>query len=301
MAALRPSDYARLPTERPNPATRRMDLLSTRRVVALINSQDALVAPAVARVGAAVAKAADAAAKTLAAGGTLLFVGAGTSGRLGVLEAAECPPTFGADPRFVRAEIAGGKGSMFRAKEGAEDDAAAGARAARSLKKGDMLVGIAASGITPFVRSAIETARSRGCATALVTSNPDGASTVAQILIAPRVGPEVLAGSTRLKSGTAAKLVLNTLTTAAMIRLNKVYDHWMVDLKPTNRKLRLRAARMIAELGAVPLSRAEALLDLSGGHVKTAVVMARSSLSREAARRRLAACGGSLRRALGER
>ena len=300
MAALKPSDYARLPTERANPATRHIDRLSTRRVVALINSQDALVAPAVARQGREIARAADAAA-ALSRGGTLLFVGAGTSGRLAVLEAAECPPTFGTDPRRIRAVMAGGKSSVFRAKEGAEDDARAGAAAARELKRGDMLVGIAASGITPFVRAALETAKRRGCATALVTSNPDRAGRVAGILIAPDVGPEVLTGSTRLKSGTAAKLVLNALTTAAMIRLHKVYDHWMVDLKPTNRKLRLRAARLIAELGRVAPERAEALLDESGGHVKTAVVMARLSLTRAHARKRLAAKAGSLRRVLEEK
>lgn len=298
MAALKPSDYARLATERPNPATRDIDRLPTRRVVDLINSQDALVAPAVRREGAAIARAAEAAARALAGGGTLLFVGAGTSGRLGVLEAAECPPTFGTSPRQIRGVIAGGRGSMFKAKEGAEDDAAAGARTAAQLSRGDMLVGIAASGITPFVRSALQAARKRGCATALITSNPDNAGGAADFLIAPRVGPEVLTGSTRLKSGTAAKLCLNALTTAAMIRLNKVYDHWMVDLKPTNRKLRLRAARLIAELGRVPPSRAEALLDASGRHVKTAVVMARRKLDAEEARKLLARHGGSLRKAL---
>jgi N-acetylmuramic acid 6-phosphate etherase len=298
MAALKPSDYARLPTERPNPATRHIDRLSTRRVVALIASQDGLVAPAVAREGRAIARAADAAARTLSRGGTLLFIGAGTSGRLGVLEAAECPPTFGTDPRQIRGVMAGGRSSVFRAKEGAEDDARAGAKAAAALKRGDMVVGIAASGITPFVRAALETAKRRGCATALVTSNPDRAGRVAGILIAPRVGPEVLTGSTRLKSGTAAKLVLNALTTAAMIRLNKVYDHWMVDLKPTNRKLRLRAVRLVCELGRVTPARAETLLDESGAHVKTAVVMARRKTSRAEARKLLSARAGSLRRAL---
>ena len=297
MTALKPSDYARLPTERPNPATRHIDRLSTRRIVELIMSQDALVAPAVGREARAIAKAADAMADSLLNGGRLLFVGAGTSGRLGVLEAAECPATFGTDPRRISAVIAGGRGSVFRAKEGAEDDARAGAAAVGGLGRGDLVVGIAASGITPFVRAALAAARRRGCRTVLVTSG-SLSSGVAEIAINPRVGPEVITGSTRLKAGTAAKLALNALTTAAMIRLHKVYDHWMVDLRPTNRKLRLRAIRLVAELGGVPTARASALLDRAGRHVKTAVLMARLGLSRLRARRRLNRHAGSLRAAL---
>ena len=297
MAALKASDYARLPTERANPATRHIDLLPTRRVVELINAQDALVAPAVKREAPSIARAAEAVARSLANGGTLLFLGAGTSGRLGVLEAAECPPTFGTDPRRIRGVIAGGKASMFRAKERAEDDAAAGAKAVAVLRKGDVAVGIAASGVTPFVRGALAAARKRGCATVLVTSGNPSPGT-AQIAINPRVGPEVVTGSTRLKAGTAAKLVLNALTVSAMVRLNKVYDHWMVDLRPTNHKLRLRAMRLIGELGGVDQKTAERLLEESGRHVKTAVVMARMNLSRVQARRLLAKRRGSLRAAL---
>ncbi|MDE2039965.1 MAG: N-acetylmuramic acid 6-phosphate etherase [Elusimicrobia bacterium] len=299
--ALKASDYARLATERANPATRHIDRLATRRIVELINAQDALVAPAVGRESGRIARAAELAAEALRRGGRLLFVGAGTSGRIGVLEAAECPPTFGTSPRQVRAAIAGGRASVFRAREGAEDDERAGTAAAAGLSCGDMVVGIAASGITPYVRSALGAARRRGCATVLVTSNPAQARGCADVVIAPRVGAEVLTGSTRLKAGTAAKLVLNALTTAAMIRLHKVYDHWMVDLKPTNRKLRLRAVRLVAELGRVSAPRAARLLGRSGGHVKTAVVMARLGLSRASARRLLSSHEGSLRAALERR
>ncbi len=298
--ALKPSEYARLPTERPNPATRDIDRLPTTRVVKLINSQDAIVAPAVGRQAAAIARAADAIAGSLSRGGRLLFVGAGTSGRMGILEAAECPPTFGTDPRQIMGIIAGGNGSVFRAKEGAEDDARAGAAAVRELRAGDVVVGIAASGITPFVRAALDAGRRKGCRTALVTSG-DPPRGCADIVINPRVGPEVITGSTRLKAGTAAKLALNTLTVAAMIRLNKVYDHWMVDLRPTNRKLRLRAIRLISALGRVPVKEAEVLLDRSGRHVKTAVLMARLGLTQRQARHRLSAAEGSLRAALSER
>lgn len=297
--ALKPSEYARLPTERPNPATRDIDRLPTTEVVRLINSEDALVAPAVGRQAAAIARAADAIAASLSRGGRLVFIGAGTSGRMGILEAAECPPTFGTDPRQILGVIAGGRGSVFRAKEGAEDDARAGARAVSELSSGDVVVGIAASGITPFVRAALDAGRRKGCRTVLVTSG-DPVRDSAEIVINPRVGPEVITGSTRLKAGTAAKLALNTLTVAAMIRLNKVYDHWMVDLRPTNRKLRLRAIRLISELGRVPMPDAEQLLERSGRHVKTAVVMARLGLSKRQALARLRSAQGSLRAALGE-
>lgn len=296
--ALKAADYGRLPTERPNPATRDIDLLSTSKIVRLINIQDQGVAPAVGKQGRHIARGADLMARALREGGAVLLVGAGTSGRLCVLEAAECPPTFGTDPRRIRAAIAGGRPSVFHAREGAEDDAAAGAAAASRLRRGDVVVGVAASGITPFVRAALAAARRKGCRTVLVTSNAAPAGNPAELTIAPRVGPEVLAGSTRLKAGTAAKLVLNALTTAAMIRLNKVYDHWMVDLKPTNRKLRLRAVRMTAALAKVSPSRAEQVLRLAGGNIKTAVLMARLKLSRPQAQLRLEARAGSLRRAL---
>ncbi len=300
MALLSARAYARLPTEQPNPRTRDIDRRSTLEIVRLINAEDRRVPLAVARVAREIARGVDALARALSSGGSVLVLGAGTSGRLAVLEAAECPPTFNTSPRQVRAVIAGGRRSVFRAKEGAEDDPVLGRRAAARVRPGDAVVGVAASGVTPFVRAALTEARRRGATTLLVTSNgrPQGAA--ADIVIAPDAGPEVVTGSTRLKSGTAAKLVLNALTTGAMIRVGKVHDHWMVDLKPTSRKLRLRGERIVADLGRVPPARARALMRASGGSVKTAVVMARRRLAADRARAALAAAGGVLRRALAE-
>lgn len=294
--------FRRLPTEQSNPASRGLDKRPLKDLVAVICREDAVVPKAVAKEAPRIAKAAEYAAAALAKGGRVIFVGAGTSGRLGVLEAAEIPPTFGTSPSSVKAIMAGGKAAVFKSKEGAEDDAEEGARRIRKeTRRGDLVVGIAASGVTPFVRGALVEARRRGCRTAFITANNRALANIADVVIAPRTGPEVLAGSTRLKSGTAAKLVLNAMTTAAMSRLNKVYDNWMVDLKPTNKKLVARAVRVIGHLGGVGQAEAEALFASSGRHVKTAVVMARKSLDRRAARRRLALKGGSLRRALEER
>lgn len=291
-----------LPTEQSNPACRGLDKRPLKDLVAVICREDAIVPKAVAKEAPRIAKAAEYAAAALIAGGRVVFVGAGTSGRLGILEAAEIPPTFGTSPWQVRAIMAGGKSSVFKSKEGAEDDAKEGARRVRQeARRGDLVVGIAASGVTPFVRGALVEARRIGCKTAFVTANNRGVAGIADVVIAPRTGPEVLAGSTRLKSGTAAKLVLNAMTTAAMTRLNKVYDNWMVDLKPTNKKLVARAVRVIAHLGRVKPAEAEKLFLDSGRHVKTGVVMARKSLDRRAARKLLALKGGSLRRALEER
>ena len=266
----------------------------------LIINEDRLVPLAIARVTRELAQGVDALAKTLASGGSVLLLGAGTSGRLAVFEAAECPPTFNATPRQIRAVIAGGKRSVFRAKEGAEDEPSLGRKAAESVRYGDCVVGVAASGVTPFVHAALAEAKGRGAATILVTSNGRPQGRHADIVIAPLVGPEVVTGSTRMKAGTAAKLVLNALTTGAMIKIGKVYDHWMVDLKPTSRKLRLRGERIVADLGRVPPARARALLRAADGSVKTAVVMARKRLSAAPAREYLARSGGALRRALGE-
>jgi N-acetylmuramic acid 6-phosphate etherase len=298
VALLSPRVYARLPTEQPNPRTRDIDRRSTRDVVRLIAAEDARVPAAVAKVGREVARGVDALAAALSGGGRALILGAGTSGRLAVLEAAECPPTFNTPPGLIRAVIAGGRRSVFRAKEGAEDDPALGRRAAAAARRGDVVIGVAASGVTPFVRAALAEARRRGAVTVLVTSNGRPQGVRADIVIAPDVGPEVVTGSTRLKSGTAAKLVLNALTTGAMIRIGKVYDHWMVDLKPTSRKLRLRGERIVVELGGAAPARARALLRAAAGSVKTAVVMARRGGDAAAARARLSAAGGVLRRAL---
>ncbi|MBI4677352.1 MAG: N-acetylmuramic acid 6-phosphate etherase [Elusimicrobia bacterium] len=295
-----PGLYARLPTERSNPRAKGLDLKSTLEVVRVINQEDRRVPAAVGRQAAAIARAADAVARSLSRGGRLVLVGAGTSGRIAVMEAAECPPTFNTKPSQVQAVMAGGRMSVFRSKEGAEDNAAAGVKAVAEVKKEDVVVGVAASGVTAFVRAALQAARRRGCATVLVTSNGRPPGSPADLIIAPDVGPEVVAGSTRLKSGTAAKLVLNTLTTAAMVRLGKVYDRWMVDLKPTSYKLKARGARIVSLLGRVPRARAEALFREAGGSVRTAIVMARLGCGRRMARAVLDGSGGSLRRALGE-
>ena len=300
MALLSARVYAGLPTEQANPRTRDIDRRSTADVVRLINAEDRRVPLAVAKCARELARGVDALAEALAGGGSVLILGAGTSGRLAVLEAAECPATFNTAPRQVRAEIAGGKRSVFRSREGAEDRPGLGRKAAASVRRGDAVVGVAASGVTPFVRAALDAAQRRGATTLLVTSNGRPRGVRADIVIAPDVGPEVVTGSTRLKSGTAAKLVLNTLTTGAMIKIGKVYDHWMVDLKPTSRKLRLRGERIVADLGRVPPAGARALFRASGGSAKEAVLMARRGLTAARARAELARVRGSLRRALRE-
>ena len=226
--------------------------MSPLAIARLMNRADMAAVRAVGRGAAPLARAVELTAAALARGGRLVFVGAGTSGRLGVLEAAERPPTFGTPPRLVQAVMAGGRSSVFRAREGAEDDAADGARAVRRrARRGDVVVGVAASGVTPFVRGALAEARRRGAATVLVTCNPTVPRSVARVVVALAVGPEILAGSTRLKAGTATKLALNTLTTATFVRLGKVHGNRMVDLLPRSAKLRARAAGLVAELGRV--------------------------------------------------
>jgi N-acetylmuramic acid 6-phosphate etherase len=298
MAPFSPRVYARLPTERPNPRTRHIDRRSALDIARAINREDALVAAAVSRQSRAIARGMELLAGCLRRRGTVVFIGAGTSGRLAVLEAAECPPTYGTTSREIRAVMAGGRSSVFRSKEGAEDDPKAGAKAVSMLGRNDAVVGIAASGVTPFVRAALRAARRQGCVTILVTSNGRPPGNPAELTIAPDVGPEVVAGSTRMKSGTAAKLVLNTLTTGTMILLGKVYDRWMVDLKPTSHKLKLRGERIIAELCRTSPARARGLFRSAGWSVKTAVVMARKELTKKQARKLLACCEGSLRKAL---
>ncbi|HBL16595.1 MAG: hypothetical protein A2X36_15940 [Elusimicrobia bacterium GWA2_69_24] len=320
-----PPPFGRLPTEQRNPASRGIDARPAAAIVALLDRENGRVPRAVAAEAVRLTRGVGLIVARLRAGGGLLFVGAGTSGRLGVLEAAECPPTFGVPRSLVSAAMAGGRSSVFRAKEGAEDDAGAGAAAVRRWaarrpmrltpsprrrrtgplprrrRVPGVVIGIAASGVTPFVRGALGAARGAGCRTILVTSNALSPIREAEVVIAPRVGPELVAGSTRLKAASAAKMVLNTLTTAAMILLGKVHDGWMVDLKPTNRKLRDRALRMVASLGGTAPDEAERLFAQSGGRVKTAVLMARTGLGRAQALRRLRECGGSLRDALGGR
>jgi len=296
--------YERLVTERANRASAHLDRLDARGIAALMNREDARVVRAVARVARDIAGAVNLIVAALRSAGRLIFVGAGTSGRLGVLEAAECPPTFGTPPSLVQGIMAGGRAAVFRSREGAEDDARAGAQAIRArARAGDVVVGVSASGVTPFVRGALTAARRVGAKTVLVTCNARVASRAsagrsrANVTIAPDPGPEVLAGSTRLKAGTATKLVLNTLTTASMARVGKVYGNRMVDVQPRSRKLRARAARLVAELGDVSPARARQLLAAANGRVPVAIVMARRRLRSAAAAEALRAAG-SLRTAL---
>ncbi len=295
--------YERLPTERVSRVSRALDRMTPRGIAAVMNREDRRAVAAVGRVGREIAAAVELIVGALRRGGRLVFVGAGTSGRLGVLEAAECPPTFGTRPGLVQAIIAGGRGAVFRSREGAEDDRRAARRAVRArVRRGDVVVGVSASGVTPFVRAALSEARRRGAQTVLVACNRGAGQRVgARVVIAPAPGPEVLAGSTRLKAGTATKLVLNALTTASMARLGKVYANRMVDVVPRSAKLRARALGLVEELGGIPRARARALLAAAGGRAKLAIVMARRGLTAGGAARALAAAGGSLRAALQER
>ena len=287
--------YDALATERADARTHRLDRLSAIGIARLMNRADRSAVTAVGRAAPAIGRAVDLVVAALGRGGRLVFVGAGTSGRLGVIEAAECPPTFGTPPSLVRGIIAGGRRAVFRSVEGAEDDGAAGAREVRrQARAGDVVVGVAASGVTPFVRAALVEARRRAAATVLVTCNPAVPGRAARVVVALAVGPEVLAGSTRLKAGTATKLALNTITTAAFARLGRVFGNRMVDVQPRSAKLRARARRLVREIGQVSARRAAELLAASGGSVKVAVAMARLGVSAAAARRRLAAAGGRL-------
>jgi N-acetylmuramic acid 6-phosphate etherase len=267
-------------------------------IAALMNREDRRAVAAVGRVRPHIAAAVKQIVAALQKGGRLFFVGAGTSGRLGVLEAAECPPTFGTPPRLVQAIIAGGRGAVFRSREGAEDDEMAARRVVRArVRRGDVVVGVSASGVTPFVRTALTVARRQGAATVLVACNAEGSRSAANLSVVPVTGPEVLAGSTRLKAGTATKLVLNTLTTAAMAGLGRVYGNRMVDLQPRSAKLYERALGLVAELGGVSRKRARAALRASGGRVRVAIVMASGGGNAVEAARALRAAG-SLRSAL---
>ncbi|MBV9080999.1 MAG: N-acetylmuramic acid 6-phosphate etherase [Elusimicrobia bacterium] len=292
-------DYSRLPTERNNAASRDIDRLPVRRILHIINREDRSVALAVRRALPALERAVKLAVAGLRGGGRLFFIGAGTSGRLGVMEAAECPPTFNTPPAMVQAIMAGGKMSVFRSKEGAEDRGADAARAMREkAKRGDVVVGIAASGVTAFVREGLAAARKKGARTILVTCHPKPPAVAADVVISAPVGPEVIAGSTRLKAATATKLILNSLSVATMVQLGKVYGNRMVDLQPRSRKLVERAVRLVSEIGGVVPFRARHLLSNAGGNAKTAIVMARARVSRKEARARLAKANGRLRDAL---
>lgn len=292
---------ARLLTEQRNPDSMDLDWLPTESVLRLINAQDKLVPLAVEREIPYIAEAVEIIVHALKNGGRLLYFGAGTSGRLGVVDASECPPTFGTDPGLVRGIMAGGQAAMFKSTEGAEDDVAQSRLDvdAQAVTPRDVVCGIAASRRTPYVVAAVNRARELGAKTIYITTNPRSEFDLeVDVAICPEVGPEVLMGSTRMKSGTAQKLVLNMLTTAAMVRLGKVYENMMVDLQLTNRKLVERAKRIVALATGVSYERAAAILDESGGHVKTAIVMAAAGISPAEARKRIAATGGTVRGAI---
>ncbi len=285
-------------TESQNPRTAGIDRLSTLDMVTRINDEDAKVAGAVRGALPQIAQAVDAIADRLRRGGRLIYVGAGTSGRLGVLDAVECVPTFSTDPGLVVALIAGGARAITRSVEGAEDDRDAGRAEllALDLTANDAVVGIAASGRTPYVLGAVEVANEIGAQTVGVACNqPSALLDAAQIAIGVPVGAEVITGSTRMKAGTAQKLVLNMLSTGTMIKLGKVYGNLMVDLRPTNSKLVDRARRIIAQVAGVDDDEAARLLDASGNQVKTAIVMARRGVDASAARALLSAAQGRLR------
>ncbi|MBI4350764.1 MAG: N-acetylmuramic acid 6-phosphate etherase [Elusimicrobia bacterium] len=292
--------YSRLPTEQNNPRTRDLDRMPLRRVLETLNREDALVHAAVARAIPGIELAARAVSKSYLAGRRIFFIGAGTSGRLGVLEAAEIPPTYGVAPGVFTALMAGGKEAVFLSKEGAEDVFENGRKEiSRLARRGDTVVGIAASGITPYVRGGLAAGRTKGAVTVLVTCNPREKAEEASIRVTLDVGPEPVSGSTRMKSGTATKLALNMLSTASMVVSGKVYRNWMVDVKTTSKKLVLRAERITAAVGCVDQGEARRLLDLTGNDVKTAIVMARLGVTKEEAGRRLKKAKGFLKDILG--
>jgi N-acetylmuramic acid 6-phosphate etherase len=290
-------------TEQRNPASKNLDRMTALEIVRLMSREDHRVAAAVGRELGAITRAVDAIVAGIRKGGRLVYVGAGSSGRMGVLDAAECPPTFGVSPKVVRAVIAGGRRAIAQAVEGAEDSTRNGERDLRAIRiaQNDVVVGIAASGTTPYVLGALRFARRRGATTVAVTSNlrmPLGR--LAKIVIAPEVGPEVLTGSTRLKAGTSQKMVLNMLSTAVMARLGHVHENLMIDMKLTNEKLAERALRMLAEASGKKVSAAEDALRAAGHDMRVALVMLKRGVGAGEARKRLAGARGDLRVAVGE-
>jgi N-acetylmuramic acid 6-phosphate etherase len=291
-------------TEQRNPNSRRIDELDALGIVDLINAEDRMVAEAVGEEREAIARALELAEQAFRRGGRLIYVGAGTSGRLGVLDAAEIPPTYGTDPSTVRGVIAGGYDALVRAKEGAEDLPETGAAAMDELGVGekDFVLGIATSGTTPYVHGALDRARALGARTGFLLCTYPSPELIAkhEVVIAPLVGPEVITGSTRMKAGTATKLVLNTISTGAMIKLGKVYGNLMVDLQVTCEKLRDRGERILETMLGLERERASELLERAGGHVKTALVMGKLGIDAAEARRRLDAVGGVVSRVAGD-
>jgi N-acetylmuramic acid 6-phosphate etherase len=290
-------------TEHRNTASKNLDRMTADQIVRLMNREDRKVAAAVSRQLPAIARAADAIVKAIRNGGRLIYAGAGSSGRMAVLDAAECPPTFGTSPEVVQALIAGGRPAVTGAVEGAEDSVANAQTdlRAKKLTRHDVVVGITASGTTPYVLAALQYARRRGAATVAITVNPrTPVARLAKILIATEVGPEVLTGSTRLKAGTAQKMVLNMLSTAAMARLGHVYENLMIDVKASNQKVSDRIVRILAEASGKTLSASEHALRQAGHNMRIALVMLKLGTTSQGAKAELMRAKGDLRKALGE-
>lgn len=298
-----------LVTEQRNPASMDIDAHSISEILHIINSEDKKVAVAVEKEIPFIGQAVELVVQALKKGGRLIYVGAGTSGRLGVLDAVECPPTYGSDPRMVQGIIAGGRKAIFRAQEGTEDKEENGAKDidAKEVNRKDVVCGIAASLRTPYVVGAVKRAKKLGAKTIYLSTNPrskfysdefNELHRAVDVAICPEVGPEVIMGSTRMKSGTAQKLVLNMITTTAMIRLGKVYENMMIDLQLTNQKLRERAKRVIMIITGLSYKEAERYLEKAGGHVKTALVMIKAGVSSSEARARLKREDGFVRAAV---
>lgn len=296
-------------TEQRNPASMDIDARTVPEILRILNDEDKRVAPAVETQLEYIGQAVELVVHAFKNGGRLIYAGAGTSGRLGVLDAVECPPTFGTDPEMIQGMIAGGDRAMFRAQEGAEDKEENGAKEVDAVGVGpkDVVCGIAASLRTPYVIGAVKRAKERGAKTLYVTTNPrekvystDFAelAKAIDVAICPVVGPEVIMGSTRMKSGTAQKIVLNMITTSAMIRLGKVYENMMIDLQMTNQKLRERAKRVVMIITGISYDEAADVLEKAGGHVKTALVMIKAGVTAEAARDRLRKAEGFVRAAI---
>ena len=295
------NEIKNLITEARNPATFNIDSKSTLQILKLINSEDKKIPKAIKREIPQIAKGVELIVKAFKKGGRLFYIGAGTSGRLGVLDAAECPPTFGTDPRMIKGIIAGGYKCLIRSKEGVEDNLKAGAMDLKKadLKKEDVVVGIAASKRTPYVLGALKYAKKTRAKTIFVFCNPGkGLKVKPDVIISPVLGPEVITGSTRMKAGTAQKLILNMLTTCSMIKMGKVYQNLMVDLQAKSQKLSERSKRIIMEITGINYREAERYLQLSGGKVKTALVMLLSRVGRIEAEKRLKKAGGFVRKTL---
>src|SRR6266705_2168521 len=290
-------------TEQRNAASKNLDRMTAREIVRLMNREDRKVAVAVGRENAAIARAVDAIVAGIRRGGRLIYVGAGSSGRMAVLDAAECQPTFGTPPKLVQALIAGGGRAITRAVEGAEDDVrrAEGELRTRKLTRNDVVVGVTASGTTPYVLAALRFARGRGATTVAITSNRKmSVAWLAKIVIAAEVGPEVLTGSTRMKAGTAQKMVLNMLSTATMARLGHVYENLMIDVVQTNEKVAKRALRILAEASGKSVSAAEQALRAAEHNMRMALVMRKRGVDAREEKSRVTKASGDLRKALGE-